>query len=77
MPAYDYACLTCKREWEAIHTIPDMYNEMCCDEKAKVLISLKSNPVTYNYFSENLDAWVTGPAQRKRLMKEKHLEEVG
>lgn len=38
---------------------------------------MNAKPVVYEYYSENLDARITGPKQKARLLKEKNLSEVG
>ena len=77
MPLYEYKCEKCKREWEKTHKVSDRHYEYCCGEKAKLLVSKLARPVIYEYFSENLNANITGPAQKKRLMKEKNMREAG
>jgi len=78
MPSYEYVCPKCSHEWEAIHRVDARLNEKCtfCGTKAKILISATARPVTYEYFSENLDAKITGPKQRREIMKRKNMEEV-
>lgn len=79
MPLYEYLCKECNEEWEAVHTIDTRKEEYCiyCGNKAELLISKTSRPVVHEYFSENLDAYVTGSKHRKQLMKEKGLEAIG
>jgi len=78
MPVYDYACQSCGLEWEAYHEIEERNSEWCdCGELAKRIYFMNGKPVVYEYYSENLGARITGPAQRQRLMKEKDLSEVG
>lgn len=78
MPLYEYGCLDCGEEWEAFHTVDTRKEEYCvyCGEKAKLFVSKTARPVIHEYYSENLDAIVTGPGQRKELMRAKGLEEM-
>lgn len=77
-PVYDYRCDDCDLEWEEFHEVKERDNEWCqCGKRAKKLMKLKSKPVVYEYYSENLDAVITGPKQRKRIMKERDVTEVG
>ena len=78
---YEYYC-ACVHEdaiWEAFHSIADRNNEKCpdCDQRASIAMSVGQRPVIMEYYSENLQANVTGPAHRKQLMKQKGLEERG
>lgn len=77
MPLYDYECSPCTEEWEATHTIDNRKEEYCtvCGDQAQMIISTASRPVTYEYYSEQLDGVVTGPKQKKQLAKSKGLEE--
>lgn len=81
MPRYDYSCTTCKREWEAFHTVANRYDENCCGKKANRLITQSTAPVRtdilYDYYSENLDCQITSKGQRIKRMKELGLEESG
>ena len=77
MPRYEYLCPECLRNWESFHPISERGNEYCCGVQAKRLIVTSSKPVIYEYFSENLNAHITGPAQRRKIMKERGVEEVG
>lgn len=76
-PIYQYQCVTCGEKFEEFRHIEDRGNAEHCGEKAKLLISSTGRPVVYEYFSENLGSYVTGPAQRARLMKEKGVEAAG
>lgn len=78
MPLYEYECVSCEEEWEAVHTVDTRKEEYCrlCGKKAHMLISKTGRPVIYEYYSENLDAYVTGPKHRRQLMKQKGVEEM-
>ena len=77
MPLYDYECLVCENQWEAFNTIANRHDEVCeCGTVAKMNISAtRTKPQILGYFSENLNAHITGPAQRHRIMREKGMEE--
>ena len=78
MPIYDYQCKRCELEWEEYHEIDDRDNEWCsCGKRAKRLMKFNSKPVIYEYYSENLDAVITGPKQKQRIMKERDVVEAG
>jgi len=78
MPTYLYEC-TCGNTYEMFHHIENRDDEVCpdCGFKPKRLIAMTGKPVVYEYFSENLNARVTGPKQKARLLKERNLPEVG
>lgn len=76
-PMYEYECPSCQEDWETVHSVDTRKEENCayCGEKAKLLISVGARPIINEYYSESLDAMVTGPKQRKTLMKAKGMEE--
>ena len=79
MPLYEYRCDDCDKEWEGMNRIASRENEKCptCAKNATIVMSPGMRPVIVEYYSENLQAQVTGPAHRKELMKAKGLEERG
>lgn len=79
MPIYVYKCPDCKHMWENMRRINDRTNEECgaCKVKAAIVITAPARPVVYDYYSENLGAYVTGPKQKKELMRKKGMEERG
>ena len=79
MPLYEYRCNDCDKEWDGMNRVANRENENCpdCGVKATILMSVGTRPVIIEYYSENLQAQVTGPAHRKELMKAKGLEERG
>lgn len=81
MPIYAYYCEKCDpdAEWEAFNSINDRHSVLCpeCGDKALIAMSITARPVIQEYYSDNLQAQITGPAQKKRLMKAKGLEETG
>ncbi len=49
-----------------------------CGQKARIVIRpTRIKPQIMEYFDEHLNAYITGPAQKKRIMREKNLEEKG
>lgn len=77
MPVYPYRCEICGRQWEALHHVDDRHKEMCCMIMATRLIATSAKPIVLDYFSENLDTYITGPAHKRRVLQQKGLEEVG
>lgn len=77
MPNYVYTCGKCGSTYEAVHSIPDRDNETCCGEKAKRIIATTGRPVVYEYYSESLDCHITGPKQRRDMMKMRGVEDAG
>lgn len=77
MPIYSYKCSACGREFEAFNVIRLRELSECpCGEKANKVLSPIARPVVYEYWSENLNAYVTGPRQKQRLMKERGVTEA-
>ena len=78
MPLYEYWC-SCGNRWEAGHSVENRNDEFCpdCLARANRTYRINARPVVYEYYSENLDARITGPKQKARLLKEKNLSEVG
>ena len=76
-PLYQYYCEKCEKEWEAMHPICQRTDEECgCGTHAKIDISKGGKPVVVNYFSEHLNRQITGPKQKKEVMREMNVEEV-
>ena len=75
MPIYCYT--HCVRTWDSVRKIDDRHNELCpeCGETAEILITAGARPVVYDYYDNGLGERVTGPAHRRRLMKQKDLED--
>lgn len=81
-PVYTYRCNECGALIEVVEHISQLGSKRyICDEKScdgemqRMISETQGKPVTYNYFSENLDAHITGIQQKRRVMKEKNLEE--
>lgn len=80
MPLYDFHCKKCDKKWESFRKINDKMNESCpqCKGKATSLMTgFKSNPTFYQGYDLGLDVVITGPAHRRRIMKERNLFEKG
>lgn len=83
MPFYYYECKTCFSKGERL-VVSDR-DKTCpiCDgniELGGVLVNPYDNisiRVTPSYYDQNLGEFVTGPGQKKRILKEKDLVEVG
>lgn len=78
MPVYEYECENCGTEWESYRQVEFRDSEVCesCNKKATRLMSSLGKPVVYGYFSENLDAYITGPRQKSEVMKKKGVTEM-
>ena len=66
-------------EWEAFSKLSDKDKVFCptCQRYAESLITIRSRPnVFMEEYDEGLDAVVTGPAHRRKIMKERHYEEI-
>lgn len=82
MPLYDFACKHCKHIFERFSVMDDKDKIQCplCGGKCETLITqstTKSKPVIYSYYCNGTGEYITGPAQRQRILKEKGLVEVG
>lgn len=77
-PVYEYKC-SCGNHYEAFHSVDYRDDEVCpdCGFKPERVFSIPAKPVVYEYYSENLDARITGPKQKQRILKEKNMSEVG
>ena len=76
-PIYEYKC-SCGSHYEVHHSVENRDNEVCpdCGYKPQRICSVPSNPVVYEYYSESLDAQITGPKQKSQLMKAKSVTEA-
>lgn len=76
MPIYKYRCDHCSLEWEAFRSVEKRSESICtCGRLAKIIISPTAKPVIYEGYNEGLGTYVTGPAQKRRIMRDKNLEE--
>ena len=77
MPVYNYVCDSCGRELELFNTVDNREYAMCgCGSHARKVLSSIAKPIIHEYWSENLNAYVTGPRQKSRLMKERGVTEA-
>ena len=78
MPVYRYRCNKCIDTWENFRNISDRKEEVCgrCGDQAEIVITSIAKPVIYDYYSESLGAYVTGPKQKRDIMRIKNLEET-
>ena len=79
MPSYDLKCPMCDLEWEGFALIRDKDKIRCPDclmFYGITLITIKSNPQFYEGYDEQLDAYITGPAHKRRIMEEKGISEI-
>ncbi len=78
MPLYEYKCPQCEEEWDAVHKVECRKTEKCpfCDSQAELQMSINARPQVLDYYSENLDTHITSPKQRRKLMKQKDLEDA-
>jgi len=78
-PLYEYECDYCGKGWEAFRSVEFRDRESCshCGGAPKRVLSFNSKPVVQEYFSESLNAVITGPKQKARLLREKNLSEAG
>lgn len=79
MPLYDYFCGECESQFEAHASVKNRNRVRCkkCRKQAELVISCTSKPQFMEYYSENLGCQITGPAQKRRIMKAKGVEEKG
>ncbi len=88
MPIYDVLCPACEKEWEDYALIQDKDTIPCpfCHEEGETRygitqITIKATPKVHGNQVGNIDPglgeYVGSEEDRKRIMKENHLEEVG
>ena len=78
MPIYEYKCEFCGKTWEDFRKISERYKSDCiCGQKATLKIGNISRPVILEYYSENLCTRITGPKQKRDIMRQKGVEEAG
>jgi putative FmdB family regulatory protein len=77
MPLYDYSCKKCNRTWEASHKIEQRKDEYCCDLTADLVISAtRTRPIILEGYNQGIGEYITGPKQKKQMMKKHNLEEA-
>ena len=78
MPLYDYSCSKCGREWEASNKVSERYSEVCCSSEANIVISpTRTKPVILEGYNVGIGEYITGPKQKREMMKKHKLEEAG
>ena len=77
MPTYDFECLECGFNFEEFTPLVDKEAMKClnCEGPTKTLIT-QHGFVFYEGYDDTLQTYLTGPGQRKRIMKERGIEEV-
>jgi len=77
MPNYDVLCNKCDIEFEEYAKVEDKDDIKChtCGSVTQTLITQRGFQFLDGY-DPNLQAFVTGPKHRDKIMKEKGLEEV-
>ena len=77
MPLYEYMCFHCDNTWEAFNKIDARHGEICpvCKSPAVISIVNTAKPIVLEYYCEQSDTRITGPRQRKRVLREKNMEE--
>jgi len=77
MPLYNYHCDNCGSDVVRFNTVENREHMTCdCGSPMRKLLSHIAKAVVYEYWSENLNAHVTGPKQKQRLMRERNVKEV-
>ena len=77
MPTYDYECLECGFNFEEFTPLINKENIVCsnCSGPTKTLIT-QHGFVFYEGWDNTLQTYLTGPKQRRDIMKDKGIEEV-
>ena len=77
-PLYDYRCDFCKKTWEGSHKVDERFDEKCCDKSATIVISpTRTKPVILEGYNVGIGEYITGPKQKREMMKKHKLEESG
>ena len=81
MPMYDVRCPRCGDEWEQLARIEQVVECDGCHVPAQRLIStphtIADNLDAKSYYDDGLGVRIESRSQRKRLMRERGLEELG
>ena len=78
MPIYQYSCSKCDKTWDAAHSIAERRSEQCqCGDYAHIDIMPPSIHVVKPYFDTGLGMRINGGRERRAVMKERNLQEVG
>ena len=79
MPMYDYLCTYCSKDYNDIFMHLDEKDRAMCPSCGAFMVSqitIRSAPQFYEGYDEQLDAYLTGPKQKQRILKEKGLVEI-
>lgn len=76
MPEYEYECVICKKEFSKVNTIAQLDQGFCCGKMAKKLISITAKPIVMEGWDDNLQEYVTGRAQMRRMERKHGVEQV-
>jgi putative FmdB family regulatory protein len=80
MPIYPYRCDKCGQKWDSFHSVDTRGDENCriCKVPAiREIAALQARPQIIEEYSTQLGEYITGPAHKRKVMREKGLEEVG
>mgnify|MGYP001598559743 CR=1 FL=1 len=81
MPMYDVQCPRCGDEWEQLARIEQIVECDGCRVPVQRLISaphtVADNLDAKSYYDDGLGVHITSRSQRRRLMRERSLEELG
>lgn len=81
MPLYDVRCPSCAVTWETLGRVDAVIVCPTCGRHAARLISapvvIADNLDARAYYDDGLGAKITSRSQRRRLMRQKGVEEVG
>ena len=81
MPMYDFHCPHCGDEWEQLARIEQVIHCDGCQASAQRLISAAvvhpDNYDTKSYYDDGLGVRIESRSQRKRIMRDRGLEELG
>jgi len=79
MPIYDLKCKSCNNEFEVICHHKVVQDNHCaeCGGECDIQIGLQGKPQVLEYWDESLNAHITGPAQKARVMSKLGVESIG
>lgn len=78
MPRYDYECDTCGKCFEETRSVVDRHDVVCesCGCNVSIVIGCVG-VIAYSYYNDALGSEITGPQQKRALLKEKGLIDIG
>ena len=78
MPFYDYECDTCGKRFEQSRSVADRHEVVCesCGCNVSIVIG-RVGVIAYSYYNDALGSEITGPQQKRDLLKEKGLIDIG